>query len=220
MRKRTAYIAIEGPIGAGKSSLVSLLGRKFGVDPVYEPLAENPFLEMFYKNQKDYAFQTQVAFLVSRFKQLSALTQTDLFNQYIFCDYIFERDLIFAGLNLNESELRLYTDIYRLMARSVPKPDLVVYLQADTATLMRRIKARGRDMERGVPEEYIERVSKAFNGFFFDYREGPLLIINTNNIDFVANEADLDKLTAKITGEVKGQEFFNPLGSVFGRPGR
>jgi len=215
MKKRASYIAIEGPIGAGKSSLATLLAKRFEVEPVYELLSDNPFLEKFYKNQKDFAFQTQMAFLVSRYKQLSVLTQTDLFTQHIFCDYVFERDLIFAGLNLNASEFKLYNDIYRLMARSVPKPDLVVFLQADTATLMKRIKQRDRDIERGVPEEYIDKVNRAFNEFFFDYRDRPLLIINTNNIDFVANEADFEKLVGKITSEVKGQEFFNPLGSVF-----
>ncbi|MBI4666954.1 MAG: deoxynucleoside kinase [Nitrospinae bacterium] len=214
MKRKARYIAVEGPIGVGKTSLVHSLCRKFGVEPVLEDLEDNPFLERFYKDQANYAFHTQVAFLISRHRQLAELKQVDLFNRLIFSDYIFERDMVFARLNLNQNELRLYSEIYRILQRDVPKPDLVIYLQCDTPTLMRRIRARARDMERTVPEEYIEKVNGAFNEFFFNYREGPLLIINTSHIDFVMNDDDLEKVSEKIFSDVKGQEYYNPLGSV------
>ncbi len=209
------YIAIEGPIGVGKSSLARMLGERFEVEPVFEPVEENPFLESFYRDPAAFAFQAHMFFLVSRYKQLSALTQTDLFRGVTICDYIMERDLIFAKLNLDDSEYRLYIEIYHQLVKQVPTPDLAVYLQADTLTLMKRISRRNRDAERGVAEEYIERVNRAFNEFFFNYRGGPLLIINTSNIDFVSNEEDFEKLVKKVRSDIQGVEFFNPLGSVF-----
>lgn len=214
MKRKAKYIAVEGAIGAGKTSLVHLLARKFSVEPVLEPLEDNPFLEKFYKDMQGYAFHAQMSFLISRYKQLAEHAQIDLFNRITVCDYIFERDLIFARLNLSEGEIKLYTEIYRLLAKQAPKPDLVVYLQADTSTLLKRIKERGRAMERSAPEEYIDRVNRAFNEFFFNYREGPLLIINTTHIDFVTNDADLEMIAGKVMGDVKGQEYLNPLGSV------
>lgn len=209
------YIAIEGPIGVGKSSMARMLGERFEVEPIYEAVDDNPFLGSFYKDRAGYAFQAQMFFLVSRYKQLSALSQTDLFNQVTICDYIMERDLIFAQLNLSEQEFGLYREIYSQLIKNIPKPDLVVYFQADTSRLMKRIRQRGRGVENGVTEEYIDKVNKAFNEFFFNYRETPLLIINTNNIDFVANPADFEKLVKKVRSDVQGQEFFNPLASVF-----
>lgn len=214
MNGKSRYIAIEGPIGVGKSSLARLLGERLGTEPIFEKVSENPFLEDFYRDRDSYSFQTQMFFLVSRYKQLSVLSQTDLFNRSYVCDYTMERDKIFARLNLNESEYRLYIDIYSLLARSVPRPDLIVYLQADTPTLMKRIRQRGRDIEKGVSEDYIQEVTKSFNEFFFNYRQGPLLIINTNSIDFVANDEDLEKLVSKVTSDIRGREFFNPLGSL------
>lgn len=209
------YIAIEGPIGVGKSSMARMLGERFEVEPIYEAVDDNPFLGPFYKDRAGYAFQAQMFFLVSRYKQLSALSQTDLFTQVTICDYIMERDLIFAQLNLSEQEFGLYREIYSQLIKNIPKPDLVVYFQADTGRLMKRIRQRGRNVENSITEEYIDKVNKAFNEFFFNYRETPLLIINTNNIDFVANPADFEKLVKKVRSDVQGQEFFNPLASVF-----
>jgi deoxyadenosine/deoxycytidine kinase len=208
------YIAIEGPIGVGKSSLAKMLGERFEVEPIYEHGEKNPFLGSFYRNKTTYAFQTQMFFLVSRYKQLSELSQVDLFNQVTICDYIMERDLVFAELNLDKSEYRLYLDIYNQLVKHIPAPDLVVYLQADTSTLMKRIAIRNREVEKGISEEYINKVNSAFNDHFFNYRGGPLLIINTNNIDFVANEEDFEKLVKKVRSDVQGVEFFNPLGSL------
>ncbi len=209
------YIAVEGPIGVGKSSLVAMLGETFGVQPTMETIDENPFLASFYKDQKGYAFQTQMFFLVSRYKQLGQLSQPDLFSHTVICDYIMERDMVFARLNLDESEYRLYIEVYNQLVKNVPRPDLVVYLQADTSTLMTRIRKRSRGIEKNVLEMYIDKVNKAFNEHFFNYKSTPLLIINTNNIDFVANEADYEKLVKKVRSDISGQEFFNPLGSVF-----
>lgn len=215
MKKKRKYIAVEGPIGVGKTSLARLLSERLDGELVLEEVEENPFLAKFYEDRGSYAFQAQMFFLISRYRRLSALSQTDLFKTAPVADYMFERDMIFARLNLNDQEYRLYVDIYNMMKRNVPRPDLVIYLQADTKTLMRRIRQRGREMEKSLREDYLDEVNRAFNEFFFNYREGSLLIINTSNIDFVANEEDLEKLLSKAAGDIKGREFFNPLGSVF-----
>ncbi|MBF0170182.1 MAG: deoxynucleoside kinase [Nitrospinae bacterium] len=215
MNAASRYIAVEGPIGVGKSSLVRLLAQRLETEPVFEEVDENPFLGPFYKDRKSYAFQTQIFFLMSRFRQLSALAQVDLFNRTALADYFFDRDMVFARLNLDPAEFTLYHEMYQLLSRRLPRPDLVVYLQADTPTLMRRIRQRGRDAENGVSEEYIDKVNKAFNEYFFGYKGGPLLIINTSQIDFVKNPGDLDQLMAKVTGTVRGVEFFNPPSSLF-----
>lgn len=209
------YIAIDGPIGVGKSSLVRMLGERFGVEPVYEQVEENPFLGQFYKDHASYAFHTQMFFLISRYKQLSTLSQVDLFNQVTLCDYTMERDLIFAGLNLDQREYSLYLDVYRQMVKSVPTPDLVVYLQADTPTLLKRVRQRGREIEKEISDQYLERVNRAFSEYFFNYRRSPLLVINTSNIDFVANQDDFENLVKKMKSDVQGHEYFNPPRSVF-----
>lgn len=209
------YIAIDGPIGVGKSSLVRMLGERFGVEPVYEQVEENPFLGQFYKDHASYAFHTQMFFLISRYKQLSTLSQVDLFNQVTLCDYTMERDLIFAGLNLDQREYNLYLDVYRQMVKSVPTPDLVVYLQADTPTLLKRVRQRGREIEKEISDQYLERVNRAFSEYFFNYRRSPLLVINTSNIDFVANQDDFENLVKKMKSDVQGHEYFNPPRSVF-----
>jgi deoxyadenosine/deoxycytidine kinase len=209
------YIALEGPIGVGKSSLARKLGERLGCEPVLEEAHGNPFLESFYQDREAHAFQTQLFFLVSRYKQLSRLAQTDLFNRAVIVDYIMERDLIFAQLNLGDDEFRLYLDVYQHLVKNVPQPDLTVYLQADTATLMRRVHQRSRKAERAMTEDYVDRVNRAFNEFFFRHLTGPLLIINTNKIDFVNNPADFETLVRKLKEDISGREYFNPPGSVF-----
>jgi len=209
------YIALEGPIGVGKSSLARKLAEKFGVDPILEEVGENPFLESFYDNREANAFQTQLFFLVSRYKQLSRLTQLELFNQAVLVDYIMERDMIFAQLNLDDNEFRLYLEVYKQLVKTVPEPDLTVYLQADTATLMRRVHRRSRRVERAMTEDYVDRVNQAFNQYFFRHSTGALLIVNTNNIDFVNNPQDFETLVAKLEGDIQGREYFNPPGSIF-----
>ena len=212
---RARYIAIEGPIGVGKSSFAKLIAENYGAEPIFEVVEENPFLEKFYINRSSYAFQTQIFFLMSRYRQLADLSQADLFDRVTVCDYLLQRDLVFARLNLTEDELSLYLDIFRALLRKVAKPDLVVYLQADTGRLMERIKERGRKMEMSVEKSYIDQVNHAFNEYFFNYKEGPLLIINTNQINFVKNESDLTNLLIKIDSDIRGVEFFNPPQSVF-----
>jgi deoxyadenosine/deoxycytidine kinase len=209
------YIAIEGPIGVGKTSFATLLGERFDAEIIYEVVDENPFLGKFYSDRKSYAFQTQIFFLMSRYKQLTGLAQRSLFSDYLICDYLFQRDLLFAQLNLDDAEYALYLEIYRALIKKVPQPDLVVYLQAETPRLMGRITKRGRVVERGVEENYFDKVNRVFNEFFFNYREGALLIINTNQIDFVGNDMDLTTLINKLESGVRGVEYFNPPGSVF-----
>ena len=215
MNETVRYIAIEGPIGVGKSSLTGLLGERFGVDPVYEPVDSNPYLSNFYENKKQYAFEAQMFFLVNRYKQLSGLSQGDLFNKVILCDYVIERDYNFAKLNLTEHEFRIYVEIYRQFIREIPSPDLIVYLQADTSVLMKRIRKRDREIEKTITEEYLSEVNRTFNEFFFNYRQCPVLIINTNNIDFVANKTDFESLAVKVCSDVIGLEFFNPPATQF-----
>ena len=210
----SGYIAVEGPIGVGKTSLARKLGERFGCPPLMEKVAENPFLARFYEDMESYAFQTQMFYLVSRYKQLSRLTQRDLFHGAVVVDYIMERDFIFAQLTLAEDEFSIYRDIYNHLARNIPEPDLTIYLQADTSTLMRRIHNRDRQAERNITEEYVDRVNRAFNQFFFRHLPGPLLIVNTNNIDFVNNPQDFEILVEKVSGGVEGREYFNPPSSV------
>ena len=207
------FIAIEGAIGAGKTSLVNLLGKQLDARMVFENDEQNPFLPNFYKDKESFAFQTQIFFLLSRYAQYQDLAQRDLFHSVVLTDFLFQRDPIFANLNLRDHELQLYRQIYNLIKLRTPKPDLVIYLQADTRVLQRRIEKRDRDYESYLDPEYLEKVNKAFNNFFFYYSETPLLVINTNEIDFVEKKGDLEKLISKINHHKIGREYYNPLGS-------
>ncbi|MEW5807389.1 MAG: deoxynucleoside kinase [Acidobacteriota bacterium] len=205
-------IAVEGPIGVGKTSLVERLAEKFNARKVVESI-ENPFLKDFYNDKTGAAFQTQLFFLLNRYRQLSELKQADLFQQLIICDYLFAKDKIFAYLNLNDSELMLYEKLYGMLEVNVPMPDLVIYLQAETSVLYERIKGRKRDYEKEISEEYINEVNKAYNYFFFHYDASPLLVINTSDIDFVHQPEDLDDLVMRIRNMGKGVQYYVPLGS-------
>lgn len=207
------FIAIEGCIGAGKTSLAKLLSEKFGARLVLENDEENPFIEKFYQDREVYAFQTQIFFLLSRYKQYLNLAQRDLFNSVTVVDYLFQRDRIFANLNLKGHELALYEQIYSLIKSKIPKPDLVIFLQAGLEVLDRRVVKRGRDYEKLMDGKYLEEVNKAFNNFFFYYSETPLLVINTDEIDFVEKKCDLEVLINKINSHKIGREYYNPLGS-------
>lgn len=207
------FIAIEGAIGAGKTSLVNLLGKQLDARMVLENDEKNPFLSDFYQDRESFAFQTQIFFLLSRYAQYLDLAQRDLFNSVVLTDFLFQRDPIFANLNLQEHELQLYHQIYNLIKSRTPKPDLVIYLQADTKVLQRRIEKRDRDYESYLDLDYLEKVNKAFNSFFFYYSETPLLVINTNEIDFVEKKGDLEELIFKINHHRIGREYYNPLGS-------
>ena len=205
------YIAIEGVIGVGKTSLAKKIRERLNARLILEQFDENPFLEKFYIDRKRFAFQTQMFFLINRFKQHQELNQEDLFSEHIICDYIFEKDRIFAYLNLSKDELNLYESIYPLLARSLRKPDLVIFLQSNTDRLMYNIKKRNRKVERAITRSYLEDLSEAYNHFFFRYNSTPLLIVNSSEIDFVNSENDFEELFKQIFREDRGfTEYFNP----------
>ena len=205
------YIVIEGVIGAGKSTLTRLLARRFKAREVLEEFEENPFLERFYADRPRWAFQTQLAFLASRFRQQQAMGRPDLFHATTVSDYMFEKDRLFAQLNLSGDELKLYDTMFGIMQSSVPRPDLVVYLQASTDRLMRMIARRGRPYERDMDRDYIDSLNRAYENFFFRYNSTPLLIVNTEQIDFVHSEEDLEEIVSQVAGiGYAGTTYFNP----------
>ena len=205
------YLAVEGPIGVGKTSLVKLLGKKLGAKMVLEDYENNPFLEDFYNEPERFAFQTQLFFLMNRYRQQQDLRQVDIFHNLLITDYMFVKDRLFASLNLDDKELSLYDTVANLLEKNVLKPDMVIYLQADTQTLMRNISQRGRDFETNMSFEYLDALGQVYAEYFFKYQETPLIIINTNNIDFVHNNADLEEVIKYIREPVSGTKFFNPI---------
>ena len=206
-------IAVEGPIGVGKTSFVELLARKFDAHRVLEQI-DNPFLDAFYQDKAGAAFQAQLFFLLSRYRQLQDLSQRDLFSQITLLDYIFPKDKIFAYLNLDDSELLIYDKLYAMLEPQTPKPDLVIYLQADTGRLVDRIKGRSRAYEVEISEAYVNEVNKAYNYYFFHYSATPLLVIDTTDIDFVHREGHLDELVDQIRKMERGVQYYRPLGST------
>jgi len=209
--KEIRYIAIEGVIGAGKTSLAKKLSEKLDANLILEEFETNPFLEKFYDDRRRYAFQTQMFFLINRYKQQEQLAQEDLFAKYIVSDYIFDKDQIFAYLNIEGEELKLYENLFPLLQRSLRKPDLVIFLQSSTDRLMHNIKRRGRKVERNLTRGYIEELSEAYNNFFFKYNNTPLLIVNSTEIDFINRQKDFDELYNQIFREDRGFiEYFNP----------
>ena len=207
--ERPRYIAIDGPIGAGKTTLASLLVERLGGRLVAEPIEENPFLVGFYEDRRKFAFQTQLFFLLSRFQQQQTLFQQDLFGQITVADYLFAKDRIFAALNLEANELALYEQIFALLGGRIAKPDLVIYLQARQEVLQSRIRRRGRPFERHLEPEYLDALAKAYNDFFFHYDEAPLLVVNTSDID-LGVDADADALLSVIRRHRSGVQHYNP----------
>ncbi len=207
------YIVVEGPIGVGKSSLTNILSQRFQARRVMEVVEENPFLASFYDDRVKYAFQTQMFFLLSRFKQQQELFQQDLFNAVTVSDYLFAKDRIFAALTLERDELTLYERVFEALGPRVTKPDLVIYLQARIEVLLRRINKRGREFERQFDASYLEALCKSYNEFFFHYQDTPLLVVNTSEIDFVNNPGDLEDLINVVRQTKKGTVHYQPLPS-------
>ncbi len=207
------YIVVEGPIGVGKSSLAKLLAAEFQARTLFESVEDNPFLAKFYQDRDTYAFQNQLFFLLNRYRQQRDLVQQDLFSQATVSDYLFAKDKIFASITLNADELALYQQIYQLLDTRLPKPDLVVYLQARPDVLYKRLKKRDKSYERGVTLEYLTEVAQAYSQFFFHYDESPLLVVNTSEIDFVASSRDLADLVREINNMGSGTQHYIPLGS-------
>jgi deoxyadenosine/deoxycytidine kinase len=203
------HVAIDGPIGVGKTSLVELLARRFHGTKILEDV-DNPFLPDFYKRKKGSAFQTQLFFLLSRYQQQGELAQIDLFTTLVVADYHFPKDKIFACLNLDDSELLIYDRLYTLLSETVPRPDLVIYLQGSLETCMKRIKKASRSIEKGITPEYVAQLIEAYNYYFYHYEETPLLVVNTNEIDFVNRPADFDDLVAQIQKAKKGVQYYVP----------
>ena len=208
------YIAIEGPIGVGKTSLAKLLSKRLSAKLILEKFEDNPFLSEFYNDPGRFAFQTQLFFLLQRYQQQQDIRQVDMFHNLIISDYMFIKDRLFASLNLDDKEMNLYDSIANMMERNVINPDLIIYLQADTSTLMKNIDKRGRDFENNISYDYINALNEIYTEYFFRYNDTPLVIINTNNIDFVNNADDLDQVIEYIIQPASGTKFFNPSGSI------
>jgi deoxyadenosine/deoxycytidine kinase len=195
------YIAVDGPIGAGKTTLVKMLAKDLGAEAIFEPAEKNPFLNEFYKDRKQNAFKTQLFFLLNRYQQQLTLKSI---TTPIVCDYTFAKDRIFAKVNLSKDEQQLYEKIFSLLHSELPKPDMVIYMQAAPPVLLERIKKRGLPYERPITEDYLEELTNAYNNFFFNYTECPLLVINASDIDYVKNKTDWENLKKAILEHNKG----------------
>lgn len=210
MERKGGYIAVEGPIGVGKTSLARLLAQQLNARLVLEEVDDNPFLARFYQDSEKYGLAVQLYFLLTRYNQQRALAQQDLFNQATVADYLFAKDRVFASLNLAPDELALYDNVYRLLDGQMPKPDLVVFMTARIEVLAERLRKRNRDFERDISLGYLERLAAAFRDFFFYYDEAPLLVVDTSAIDFVEDSADLKDLLREIDRAGPGLQHFVP----------
>lgn len=214
MEIRTAspgYLAVEGPIGVGKTSLARRLSEAFGSKLLLESPEENPFLERFYQSPSRFALPTQLFFLFQRARQIEELKQGDMFRPGYVTDFMLEKDAIFARVNLHDDELRLYEQVYAQLRLQLPVPDKVVYLQAPTDVLMERIRGRGAGYERLIEREYVQNIVDAYTQFFYHYTAGPLLVVNVAEINFVDNDSDFDTLVDEVRKHRSGRHFFNPL---------
>jgi deoxyadenosine/deoxycytidine kinase len=212
--KKIKYIAIEGVIGVGKTSLAKKLAERLDAKLILENFEDNPFLEKFYKDPVSYAFHTQMYFLMSRYKQLQEIKQIDLFHEYYVADYIFEKDKIFAYLNLMDDELKLYERIVSLIERTIVIPDIIIYLQSTVERLMQNIRYRDREIEKEIQEDYIKDLNEGYNYFFFRYKATKVMIVNSAELDFVNNEQDFENLISEILKpDHSSIEYYNPVTS-------
>jgi deoxyguanosine kinase len=206
------YLAIEGPVGAGKTALAERLALRLDATAILED-ADNPFLADFYQDKPGSAFQAQLFFLLNRHRQLAGLRQTDLFSQVSICDYLFDRDRIYAYLSLDDNELFIYQRLYDLLARDVPAPDLVVYLQAPTDLLLKRLRDRTRDPEQQahrLDADYVKELNEAYQHFFFHYTATPLLVVETSQIDFGRSDDAVDDLLRQLRAMGRGTQYYVP----------
>jgi len=206
------YIALEGPIRVGKSTLANVIADRLNAQRIIEP-EDNPFLAAFYEGRPGAAFQAQFAFLVQRFEQLRRLEVGPQSHKTVVTDYIFEKDKIFAYINLTDAELEIYNRYYHHFREQLPVPDLVIYLQASPEVLKKRLRKKNSPGETAVSDDYIEEVAKAYEHFFFHYTASDLLVVNTNDIDFVERHADLQELLRRVSEPIRGTQYFLPLGS-------
>ncbi len=208
------YLAIEGVIGVGKTNLTHVLAEKFNAGEMLEKYEENPFLDSYYKNREKYAFQTQIWFLLSRYRQIQEhLSQRNLFYNTFISDFMFEKDSIFANISLCQEELALYNTIANVIKKNTIVPDYVIYLQASTSVLMERIASRGRPFEKYINEEYIDNLNQAYNHYFFHYDKSPLLVINTDKINLQDEEEDIKEIVIQIEKHYKkgGTIYYTPM---------
>ena len=206
---RFRHIAVEGPIGAGKTSLARRLAERLGADLLLEQPGENPFLARFYQDMARYALPTQLFFLFQRARQLAALAQPDMFGRPTVSDFLLDKDPLFARITLSGDEMALYQKIYEAIRPQAAAPDLVVYLQAQPATLYERVRRRAAEYERGIGEDYLALLAEGYTRFFYNYGAAPVLIVNSENLNFVARDADLELLLARMRGMKSRREFFS-----------
>ena len=204
------HLAVEGPIGVGKTTVVDRLAERLDANKVLEDWSTNPFLHPFYDGKPGAAFQAELFFLLSRYRQQQELLQRRLFAQATLSDYVFEKSRLFSYLHLDDSELLIFDKLFALLAEGMPKPDLVVYLQAPTEVLLKRVKQRGRPQEARLSEEYLSEVNRAYNHYFFHYTTTPLLVVNTADVDFASKPEDTDDLLKQVRAMGKGTQYYVP----------
>jgi deoxyguanosine kinase len=209
-RKPPAYIAVEGPIGVGKTTLAKRLAASFNYQILLENAEENPFLEKFYRNQKQAALATQLFFLFQRSQKIHDLRQADIFEPVRVADFLIEKDPLFARINLDRDELELYQKVYQQLTIDAPRPDLVIYLQASPDVLLSRIESRGIAAERAIGRDYLERLNEVYSEFFLYYDDAPLLIVNASELDLASSEADYIHLVDYMLDIRSGRHYFNP----------
>ena len=206
------YLAVDGPIGVGKTTLVDMLTRRFEGVKILEDV-DNPFLEGFYRDRPGAAFQTELYFLLSRYKQQQEIAQRELFDRLLVADYTLQKNRIFAYLNLSDDELLLFDKLYALLEPQVPVPNLVLYLVADVDTCMERIRKRARPVEKSISPDYLAELIDAYNHYYHYYTRSPLLVVDTRHLNFPQRPEDFDELLYRLAKPVKGTEYFQPLGS-------